>query len=181
MTGQSHIIVWTAGASAKLAVCVAAALFFGGCTSNVDGFLPLEPGGTRPATVLQYSILGSVRAETAEGEVPVEGAEVVIARGSGSLSAITDAEGRFALGGVAAGRWSLAIQKEGYRAVTAEVDLSDTTSLDFVLAAQDGQSQEAQSEDAASENDESGCGTQLRDCGSGEPRSGNRDLPAARR
>ena len=174
MTAQSHIIVWTAGASAKLAICVVAALFFGGCTSNADGFLPVEPGGTRPSTALQYSLLGSVRAETADGEVPVEGAEVIIARGSGSYSAITDADGRFALL-VAAGRWSLAIQKAGYRVVTAEVDLTNTTSVDFVLASEESPSEQAQSEEAESEDAGSGNG------GSGSTGSRNRDLPVARR
>jgi hypothetical protein len=145
MTSESHIIVWTAGTSVKLAVCVAAALLFGGCTSNGEGFSPVDPGGTRPAA-LQYSILGSVFARTPTGEIPVEGAVVEISRGSGSVSATTDADGRYILENVTVGRWTLAVQKAGYRAVTAQVDLTDTTSLDFVLPAEDADAESTSEE-----------------------------------
>ena len=173
MKTQSHIIVWTAGASARLAVCVAAALMFGGCTSNGSALLqPSDAGGTRP-TPLQFSILGNVRTETAEGEAPVEGAVVLISRSSGAVTATTDAEGRYVIGDLAIGRWTVAVQKDGYQQVSAEVDLTDTTSVDFVLPvdpeAQTAESGDSESGEPGFESGDPACVAKLRSA---------RDLPS---
>lgn len=155
MTTHNHIIVWTA--RVKLAALVAAAVVAGACTSNGQGIATpasiFEPGIVRPTAPLRRAVSGRVLASTPEGQVPVEGALVEASRDSAAYSAVTDAEGRYVFESLAIGWWTIVVQKDGYRGVTAEVDLTDSTSVDFLLRVDSAEVDGAESEGSNSSRD----------------------------
>src|SRR5262245_57293588 len=83
-------------------------------------------------SVAAQSVLrGRVVADS--GRRPVAGAEVVIA--APSLTARSDAEGRFAVRGLPGGRLAIRIRAVGFKPldVEAEIGAADSVSVDFLL------------------------------------------------
>ena len=139
--------------------------FFGGCTSNVDGFSPVEPGGTRPATALQYSILEASAPKPSTGEVPVEGAEVVIARDRAAIrrlpmpmAALLSRASRLAVGASPFRRMATALSPPKWNSMTRRASTS-------LPAAEDAPSLEAKSENCLKGCPGDGGGPRIRDHG----------------
>ena len=123
-------IVWTT--MGRLAMVGATALA-AGCSGSGETATPFEPTALRPAIPAMYSVSGTVTTTAGAAALPVEGATVDVSKGGGILTATTDALGRYTLPRVAAGSWTVAVWKDGYSSATADVEATDSTSLDFVL------------------------------------------------
>jgi hypothetical protein len=81
----------------------------------------------------QSVIRGRVVADS--GKRPIAGAEVVVM--AGGQMARSDAEGRFTLGGLPAGRLSIRIRAVGFKPLDLDADIgaADTVAVDFLLTA----------------------------------------------
>jgi hypothetical protein len=123
-------IVWT---TMGRLVQVGATTLAVGCSGSGEAGAPFEPTALRPAIPAMHSVSGTVMAAAGGAPLPVEGATVDVSNSGGILTATTDALGRYTLPRVSAGSWTVAVRKDGYSSATAEVEVTGSTSLDFVL------------------------------------------------
>jgi carboxypeptidase family protein len=148
---ETHNIVWTAADRVKWLVLVgivaATTAACGKATTGTTSLLGPSQEFVRPAS-LSYSLSGTILTSSEEGSVPVGGARVEIARRSSApqmapsfppdsdsdvLEAVTDENGRYEFADLPSGRWAILVQKDGYAAASAEVELTDSTSIDIML------------------------------------------------
>lgn len=126
----THNIVWVVGGKLRVLALVGAVAAAAGCNGGSGETTLLDPSPLRPPAV--HSVTGTVYAAMEEGALPVEGAHVAIANESAGYEATTDADGRYGFA-LPAGRWMVVVEKEGFAAASAELDLTDSTNLDFLL------------------------------------------------
>jgi hypothetical protein len=80
------------------------------------------------------SSLSGVVNEEAQGLMrPSHGAHIVLERAGGIVDTICDAEGRFSIGGLAAGAWRVSVSKPGYTPNVRLIQLGADASLDVIL------------------------------------------------
>jgi hypothetical protein len=126
-------IVWTADRVKWLALVGIVAVTAAACGKSPTAPTP----GPVPPAATTYSLSGAVLTAGEDGAVPIEGARVAISREADTFEAVTGADGRYEFSNLAAGFWTILVQKEGYADATAEVELSDSTSVDFMLEPMD--------------------------------------------
>jgi hypothetical protein len=134
---EAHNIVWTAADRVKWLVLVgivaAATAACGKATTGTTSLLGPSQEFLRPAA-LSYSLSGTVLTGGEDGAVPVEGARVEIASESESFETVTGEDGRYEFAELPSGWWTILVQKDGYADASAEVELTDSTSIDIMLA-----------------------------------------------
>jgi hypothetical protein len=124
-----HNIVWTAGRSKWIAL--AGILAITAACSKSTG--PVAPTAPYVPPAVGYSLYGTVLTTGEEGAAPIRSARVEISSGEQAFEALTDAEGWYQFSNLSAGTWIVLVQKEGFADARAEVELSDSTSMDFML------------------------------------------------
>ena len=126
-------------ATVRLAALGAVLALASACSGSGGGAADalLDPSALRPPAV--HSVLGTIWAIGADGEAPVSGALVELTNGVQSRQATTDEQGGYQFLGVAAGRWRIAVQKDGYAAASEEIDVETTIQKDFLLEPMDEQ------------------------------------------
>ena len=118
----------------RLFVLLTAACLIVGCGSNrhVSGG-PTAPSAPTPASAGIYELTGTVVALTADGEARLRGARIDLSDGVDRRSALTGADGHYAIDGLKPGRWTVNISKSGYVTHTTLLDLSGDVSINFQL------------------------------------------------
>jgi hypothetical protein len=84
-----------------------------------------------PAPIATFTVSGVIVEETESGSVPLEG--VTIENPATHGVAVTDAEGAYAMSGLAAGPAQLNISKDGYVAKFVEMMIAGNERIDVTL------------------------------------------------
>ena len=117
----------------KRTMALPALLLAAACSNGPDAITAVEPVEQASGS---YSLYGVV-SETAEaGLRPSAGSEVTLARlyhPDDSRRAITDSHGRFSVSGLAAGRWTLVVNKQGYETDVQQLEIDADMSVSFTL------------------------------------------------
>ena len=91
---------------------------------------PSPPPAPRPPAVT-YMLSGFVTEMTPSGSRPIDGVQVSVRGGSGTLQTSTDSAGFYSLAGVAAGLISVSVAKDGYEPVSAFATLTADGRVDL--------------------------------------------------
>jgi hypothetical protein len=124
-------IVWVTGDRLRVLALIGAVAVATGCNGPSRAASPLAPSHLAPPAV--HSLTGTVFAAMDEGALPMEGARVEITNDRARFVATTDEDGRYGFADLEAGWWAIIVEKDGYRSRSAEIELTDSTNLDFLL------------------------------------------------